>query len=1406
MGFQNSLKWLFILFLTLFVSTIVLAQGPQFCTFYGDATYEGSPVNSGDVIQAYDSGGQLCGSTNGIAGGHYSFTVDGDQPETPEDEGAPAGGVITFKINGKTANVSGDPNTFAHGEDRVCNLNVPSAPNDPVADAGGPYSGNEGSSIVLNGSGSQYADSYSWNFGDGTANGSGVSPSHTYMDNGTYSVSLTVTNAIGSDTDYSTANIYNVAPTVEAGNNQTKNEGATVSLAPATFTDPALGYENYSATINWGDGNITNGSVTPPSTGNGTVSGSHAYGDNGVFTVTVTVNDGDGGIGNDQFTVTTNNVSPTADAGGPYTGVTDNPVQLHGSGTDPGYNDVLTYAWDLDNSGTYETSGQNPTFTRSSPGTYTVGLRVTDDDGGSDTDQATIEINTGVQIIVDTSPSGKYITVDGTQYTAPQSFFWIPGTTHYLSAPRTQWWGWEGSILEFDFWDDGGSLEHAIVVPSSPRSYIAYYQVKHKLEIDNGGRGGNPVGEGYYTTGAQVWISIDEIALNPEGNIRSTFQSWTGSGNGSYTGDQRQVIVTVNRPITQTVNWSAEYLLELQDDYDTGTGEGWYLPGAFVEISVDSSVEIGNQARHQFLSWEGEGEGSYTGADNPVSVYMDGPIVETAIWETQYYLNLDSTYDGSTGEGWYSDGAIATVEIDTLIEVDESERLKFDRWEGSGSGSYTGEDWTFEVEMNGPITETAQWKKQYTLTLVSDWGNPTGEGWYDENSLVSFSVDSVDSASDEIRYLFDHWTGIGTGHYSGTDLEPSIVIEGPVEQTAHWSLQYFVYLEIDPSGGGEVFPITAPGGWVNALDSLQLTAVGQVDSGYGFSHWSGDIESEENPLQTILEGPVHLTAHFKKGKVIVNSEPPGLLLVIDGEEVVSPVVFSWLEGEDHSLGVVTPQGDNVSMKYEFREWSDGGNQQHEIEVADSLVVYTAVFDEYYFVHVESDYGSTDGEGWYQKGEDAVITVTDSLIEENGRVRRRFMGWQGTGDGSVTSTKTMITVNPEGPITERALWIPQFKLLVTTYPPILIGASVELTPPGPWYDTGDTVSLEAVITDTATTFVEWTDDITGTDNPISVVIDGPFDIVAHFDTPNMPPQIVAFPDTSIMEDQSFIMPFQWLLQYITDESDEFDELEWSFDGGVYFTFNVDESEQEASLIPALNWSGVQQIICYVVDPIGMTDVDTFLVHVLESPDPPGAFQLLSPPQDTVLQNMNFPMQFTWKKSPNVDVEDAITYSFYFSPSPDLSGVGTLKTAFLSDTTALLVPQLDGSYYWGVRAKDSQGYQTWCDEIFQISIQTGVESKSEQIPSRYHLSQNYPNPFNPETTVEYQLPRRDHVVLRIFDIRGSVVRTLIDEEINAGRYKVLWDGQDEQGVFVSSGVYFMEIRTDHYIQHRKMILIR
>ena len=78
-------------------------------------------------------------------------------------------------------------------------------------------------------------------------------------------------------------------------------------------------------------------------------------------------------------------------------------------------------------------------------------------------------------------------------------------------------------------------------------------------------------------------------------------------------------------------------------------------------------------------------------------------------------------------------------------------------------------------------------------------------------------------------------------------------------------------------------------------------------------------------------------------------------------------------------------------------------------------------------------------------------------------------------------------------------------------------------------------------------------------------------------------------------------------------------------------------------------------------------------------------------------------------------------------------------------------------------------------------------SAQIPDRFALHQNYPNPFNPTTEIRYDLPEYSHVIISIFNIRGQKVRILTNRPIIAGYHSVIWDGKDEYGNEVGSGIY-------------------
>ncbi|MFC1574292.1 FlgD immunoglobulin-like domain containing protein, partial [Candidatus Latescibacterota bacterium] len=96
----------------------------------------------------------------------------------------------------------------------------------------------------------------------------------------------------------------------------------------------------------------------------------------------------------------------------------------------------------------------------------------------------------------------------------------------------------------------------------------------------------------------------------------------------------------------------------------------------------------------------------------------------------------------------------------------------------------------------------------------------------------------------------------------------------------------------------------------------------------------------------------------------------------------------------------------------------------------------------------------------------------------------------------------------------------------------------------------------------------------------------------------------------------------------------------------------------------------------------------------------------------------------------------------------------------------------------------------------------------LPQEYSLSQNTPNPFNPVTTIVYSIPdgTSAHVSLNVYDLRGALVRTLVDQTISHGVHSVVWDGTDENGNRVSSGMYIYRLQTGNFTKSQKMMLVR
>jgi hypothetical protein len=139
---------------------------------------------------------------------------------------------------------------------------------------------------------------------------------------------------------------------------------------------------------------------------------------------------------------------------------------------------------------------------------------------------------------------------------------------------------------------------------------------------------------------------------------------------------------------------------------------------------------------------------------------------------------------------------------------------------------------------------------------------------------------------------------------------------------------------------------------------------------------------------------------------------------------------------------------------------------------------------------------------------------------------------------------------------------------------------------------------------------------------------------------------------------------------------------------------------------------------------------------------------------------------------------------------------------------------GNYNFSVSARQP-GFSLWIDQIVitddpsydpnilgkETAENIPETAEDKNIPEQFELSQNFPNPFNPTTTIKYSVPQNAHVVLKILDILGAEVQTLVDEVKTPGFYEANFNASN-----LASGVYIYQLRTNNFVQAKKMNLIK
>ena len=223
-----------------------------------------------------------------------------------------------------------------------------------------------------------------------------------------------------------------------------------------------------------------------------------------------------------------------------------------------------------------------------------------------------------------------------------------------------------------------------------------------------------------------------------------------------------------------------------------------------------------------------------------------------------------------------------------------------------------------------------------------------------------------------------------------------------------------------------------------------------------------------------------------------------------------------------------------------------------------------------------------------------------------------------------------------------------------------------------------------------------------------------------------------------------------------------------------------------------------------DGISQSQEVTFWTDLV--PEAPVAFALLEPGDNST--GLSVTPSFLWEVSTDPDPMDFVLYTLEISQDSSFNDLvyafdGLYHNGMSLEPTVPL--ELNREYWWRVIATDSDALNTTA-ESFKFTVGTVATDPSNLIPDQVVLQQNFPNPFNPSTTLRFGIPLESSVSLIIYDVGGNRVKTFGSEVKPAGWYQEVWNGLDDGGQPVATGLYLTRFQVGSYSKTVKMLYLK